>query len=75
MRSVAEHPVVGVGVVDSCGLHLLELLTRPWDGVRKVDDVEDLRSSEAGDLHGSHTPEAMASARLRWVEGCEANGC
>jgi hypothetical protein len=38
--------VVGVGEVDSCGLHLVELLVISRDGIRKVDDVEDLRSSE-----------------------------
>ena len=52
--------MVGVDKVDSCGLHLVELLTGPWNGVGQVDDVEDLGPAEAGDLHGTHAPEARA---------------
>jgi hypothetical protein len=43
---VSRRVVVGDGEVDSCGLHLVELLVISRDGIRKVDDVEDLRSSE-----------------------------
>ena len=50
--------VVGVGRVNSCGAHLVELLTRPWGGVGQVDDVENIGAAEAGDLHGSHDAEA-----------------
>ena len=46
--------LVGVGTVDSCGTHLVEVLAVPRDGVGEVDDVEDLGAAEAGDLHGSH---------------------
>jgi hypothetical protein len=50
--------LVGVGEVDSCGAHLVELLTWPRSRVGKVDDVEDLGAAEAGDLHGSQEQEA-----------------
>lgn len=50
--------VVGVGEVDSCGTHLVELLTGPGNGVGKVDDVEDSGSAETGDLHSSHARHA-----------------
>ena len=43
---------MGIGEVDSCGAHLVELLAVPGDGVWQVDDVEDLGTAEAGDLHG-----------------------
>jgi hypothetical protein len=49
---------VGVGTVDSCGTHLVEVLAVPRDGVGEVDDVEDLGAAEAGDLHGTHGSEA-----------------
>jgi hypothetical protein len=45
--------VVGVGKVDSCGAHLVELLTGPRHRIRQVDDVENLGTAEAGDLHGA----------------------
>ena len=31
--------LVGVGEVNSCGLHLVELLTGPREGVGQVDEV------------------------------------
>jgi hypothetical protein len=46
--------VVGVGKVNSCQGHLVELLAVPRDGVRQVDDVHDLGAAEAGDLHSTH---------------------
>jgi hypothetical protein len=46
--------VVGVGEVDARRAHLVELPAVAGDGVGEVDDVEDLGSAEAGDLHGSH---------------------
>lgn len=52
---------MGVGKVDSCGAHLVELLTGTWSGVGKVDDVHDLGAAEAGDLHSTHTGQARAS--------------
>jgi hypothetical protein len=52
--------VVGVGEVDSCGAHLVELLTGARDGVGEVDDVHDLGAAEAGDLHSTHGEEAKA---------------
>jgi len=50
--------LVGVSEVDSCRGHLVELLAVPGDRVGQVDDVEHLGAAEAGDLHGSHEPEA-----------------
>src|SRR4051812_18932470 len=46
--------VGGVGVVDACGGDVVQPL--PVTGLRlgDVDDVEDLGTAEAGDLHGSH---------------------
>ncbi len=58
VRAVARQPVVGVGEVDSCRGHLVELLAVPRDGVGQVDDVEDLGAAEAGDLHSAHAGEA-----------------
>jgi hypothetical protein len=46
--------VVGVGKVNSCATHLVELLPLARDGVRQVDDIEDFGSSEPGDLDSSH---------------------
>jgi hypothetical protein len=51
-------PVVGVGKVNSCGAHLVGLLTGTWGRVGDIDDVEDLWAAEAGDLDGTHAPEA-----------------
>jgi hypothetical protein len=31
----------------------VERLTRAWGGLGDVDDLEDLRTAEAGDLHGT----------------------
>ncbi len=63
LRYLSGQAVVGVGVVDACGAHLVELLAVGGDGVGEVDDVEDLGPAEAGDLHGSHAAEAVAWAR------------
>ena len=63
VRSVARSLLVGVGVVDSSGTHLEEVLAVPRDGVGEVDDVENLWAAEAGDLHGTHAREARASTR------------
>jgi hypothetical protein len=57
---VSGHGVVGVGKVNSCGAHLVELPARPWRGVGKVDEVHDLWAAEAGDLHSAHSPEVRA---------------
>jgi hypothetical protein len=46
--------VVGVGVVDPRRRHVVELLTRAGRGLGDVDDLQDLETAEAGDLHGSH---------------------
>ncbi len=50
-------PLVGVCRVSSCGADLIELLTRPRDGVRQVDDIEDFGPAEAGDLDSAHANE------------------
>src|SRR4051812_8091353 len=60
LKQLSRQALVSVFVVDSCSLHLVDLLTLAWNRVGKVDDVEDLGAAEAGDLHGSHTAEAGA---------------
>ena len=60
-RSVGRHGVVGVGKVEPGGRDVVELLTRPRNGIRQVDDVEDLGAAEAGDLHSSHEGDARGS--------------
>ena len=45
--------VVGVGVVDPRRRHVVELLARAGRGLGDVDDLQDLGTAEAGDLHGS----------------------
>ena len=50
--------MVGVGEVNSCGTHLVELLTGSRNGIGQVDDVEDFRAAEAGDLYGTHAGDA-----------------
>jgi hypothetical protein len=52
--------VVGVGEVHAGGRDVVQLLAFARDGVGQVDDVEDLGTAEAGDLHGTHVPEARA---------------
>jgi hypothetical protein len=47
-------PVMRVGEVDSCRVHLVELLALARYGVGQVYDVEDLGAAEAGDLNCSH---------------------
>jgi hypothetical protein len=46
--------VVGVGEVDSCGAHLVELLPLARDRISQVDDIEEYGSSEPGDLDSSY---------------------
>ncbi len=46
--------MVGVGDVHARGARLVQLLAVAGDGVREVDDVQDLGSTELGDLHGLH---------------------
>jgi hypothetical protein len=55
---LSRQGLVGVGVVDARGAHLVELLAVPGDRVGQVDDVEDLGAAEAGDLHGTHAGDA-----------------
>jgi hypothetical protein len=50
--------VVGVGVVHARGGDVVEPLTRACLRFRDVDDVEDLGTAEAGDLHGTHAGDA-----------------
>ena len=50
--------VVHVGVVGAGGGDLEDLLAVRRDGVGQVDDVEDLGTAEAGDLHSTHVREA-----------------
>jgi len=50
--------LVGVGKVDSCGAHLVELLAVARCRLGEVDDVHDLGAAEAGDLHGTHVRKA-----------------
>jgi hypothetical protein len=63
--------VVTAGTRDGFGsaaADLTELLAVPGDAVGQVDDVEDLGTAEAGDLHSTRGPEAMASpAAKSWV--------
>jgi hypothetical protein len=68
--------VVGVGKVDSCGLHLVELLPRPGNRVGQVDEVEGLGAAEAGDLDSAHGREATACSRPCGpaVSGCVSRG-
>jgi hypothetical protein len=47
---------VGVGDVQADGGDVLDLLARAWRWLGDVDDVQDLGTAEAGDLHGSMTP-------------------
>ena len=49
---------VRVGEVDSCRVDLVELLALARDGVRKVDEVEDLWPAEAGDLPSTRAGDA-----------------
>jgi hypothetical protein len=48
--------VVGVGVVDARRRDVVELLAETGLRLRDVDDLEDLGTAEAGDLHGTHAP-------------------
>jgi hypothetical protein len=52
--------VVGVGKVNSCRAHLVELLTFARDGVGELDDVHDFGAAETGDLHSAHVPQVRA---------------
>ncbi len=47
-----------VGVIDAGRCDLVELLAVGGDGIGQVNDVEDLGTAEAGNLHGSHATEA-----------------
>jgi hypothetical protein len=48
-----SHGLVGVGEVQAGGGDVVELLARTGRGLRDVDDVQDLGTAEAGDLHSS----------------------
>jgi hypothetical protein len=61
--------VVGVGKVNSCGGHLVELLTGSRDRVGQVDDIEDLGASEPGHLDSAHAAEARA-----WLQRSNGKG-
>ena len=50
--------LVGVGEVQSGGRDVVELLARGRRRLGDVDDVQDLGTAEAGDLHGSHERQA-----------------
>ena len=65
-RRLSTPSVVGVCKVNSCGAHLVELLIGPRDGVGQVDDVEDFRAAEAGDLHGTHAVRLEAQGATSW---------
>jgi hypothetical protein len=54
--------VVGVGVVHAGGRDVVELLAGTGLRFRDVDDVEDLRAAEAGDLHSTHEGWSAAGA-------------
>jgi hypothetical protein len=47
--------VVGVGEVQAGGGDGVELLPGPRRGLRDVDDLQDLGTAEAADLHGMST--------------------
>jgi hypothetical protein len=67
--------VVGVGVVDPCRGDVVELLARAGCGLGDVDDLEDLGTAEAGDLHGSHAGEARRGRdeRTSLGQSCSPN--
>jgi hypothetical protein len=55
---VAVLRLVRVGVVDAGGAHREQPLAGTRLRLGDVDDLEDLGTAEAGDLHGSHGREA-----------------
>ena len=57
--------VVRVGEVDPSGGDVIELLALAGSRVGHVDDVEDLGTAEAGDLHGTHAGEARRRGAIR----------
>jgi hypothetical protein len=57
--------VVGVGEADAGGAHVEQALAVARYRLRHVDDVEDLGSPEAGDLHSWHVREARGTAARR----------
>jgi hypothetical protein len=61
--------VVGVGVVHPRGRDVVELLARTGLRLGYVDDVQDLGTAEAGDLHGTHACEARAGCGALPVTG------
>jgi hypothetical protein len=68
----AVPPRVGVGVIHPRGRDVAELLARTGLGLRDVDELQNLRTAEAGDLHGSHAREVRA-----WLGDASAgdSGC
>jgi hypothetical protein len=54
--------VVGVGEVPAGGGDVVDLLAEPRCGRGDVDDVQDLGTAEAGDLHGSDAGEGRAQS-------------
>ncbi len=68
---------MSISNTDAGRAHLVQLLAVAGDGVGEIDDVEDLGAAEAGDLHGSHSAEAMAWGRPTvngGVQPCERPG-
>jgi hypothetical protein len=60
--SLSGPGLVGVGKVHAGGGDVVELLAGTGLRLRDVDDLEDFRAAEAGDLHGSHEQEARYCA-------------
>jgi hypothetical protein len=54
--------VVHVGVVRAGRGDVVDLLVRAGLRLRDVDELRDLGTAEAGDLHGSHGSEVRAQA-------------
>jgi hypothetical protein len=71
VRYLARQGVVGIGVVHAGSAHLVKLLAVAGNRVGKVDDVENLGATKAGDLHGAHAAEARAWTQ--WVRRAEAH--
>ena len=64
-----SHGLVGVGEVQAGGGDVVELLARTGRGLRDVDDVQDLGTAEAGDLHSTHAGESMACSAANLLGG------
>jgi hypothetical protein len=66
--------VVGVGVVHAGGRDVVELLAGTGLRFRDVDDVEDLRAAEAGDLHSTHEGRLGDCFRTHRAPGAPGQG-